>query len=73
MTQSAKLIHAIRRSGARGMTYGDLQAMRVSSCPQKRLSESGDRYLHEGEQLTRFTGKDGLIRFRIVKVQPVAA
>lgn len=72
MTQCAKLIHAIRRSGAKGMTYGDLEAMRVSTCPWKRLSEAGHLHLKEGERLSRFIGKDKLIRFRIAKVVPMA-
>lgn len=69
MTQSAKLINAIRRSGARGMTYMDLESLRVSTCPWRRLSpgEKPERHLGQHERLMRFTGKDGLVRFRIVK------
>lgn len=67
MTQAKKLIQAIRKRKAKGMTYGELEALRVSTCPWRRLQESGDRHLREGEVLQRLPGEDGLIRFVIVK------
>ena len=41
MTQALQLITAIRASGKRGMTYGELQALRISTAPHKRIEESG--------------------------------
>lgn len=63
MTQAAQLIQAIRQSKKRGMTYGELEALRISTCPWKRIEESGKRHLMPHEELRRRTGKDGLIRF----------
>lgn len=67
MTQAEALIHAIRRSRI-GMTYLELEMLRVSSCPWRRISESGHRYLREGERLIKEADKQGLVRFRIVRV-----
>ena len=66
MTQAEQLIRAIRR---RAMTYGDLQALKVSTCPQKRLGESGHLYLRPGEQIVRKVGRDGLVRIGVGKVE----
>jgi len=65
MTQAAQLIQAIRRSRSKGMTYGELEALRISTCPWKRVQESGDKHLREKEVLARKTGRDGLVRFYI--------
>ena len=67
MTQAEILVRAIRR---KAMTYGDLEAMRVSTCPWKRLSESGHLHLKPGERIVRKTGKDGLVRIGIAKDAP---
>jgi hypothetical protein len=66
-TQAAQLVQAIRRSRTRGMTYGELQALHVSTAPHKRLAEAAHRYLKAHEVLTRITRRDGLIAFRIVR------
>lgn len=68
MTQSAQLIQAIRRAGKRGMTYGELEALRISTCPWKRLQESGRKWLRQGEQLLQGKGRDGLVRFTVIKL-----
>ncbi len=67
MTQSQQLIQAIRRSRSKGMTYGELEALRISTCPWKRILESGHKHLRFDEILYRRIGKDGLIRFVIVR------
>lgn len=66
MTQAAKLIAAIRRRKA-GMTYLELEALKVSTCPWRRIGESGHLYLRAGERLIRKVGRDGLKRFAIVR------
>jgi len=66
-THAAQLVAAIRRS-RRGMTYGDLQALRISTAPHKRLAESAHLYLRNHEELQRMPRKsDGLVMFRIVR------
>jgi hypothetical protein len=67
-TQAAQLIAAIRRRPS-GMTYGQLQDLHISTSPQKRLAEAGWRYLRPGELLSRTTGRDGLVRFVIVRAK----
>lgn len=66
MSQAAQLIEAIRR---KPMTYLELEALRISTCPWRRLSESGHRHLKPGERIERKTGKDGLVRIGIGKAQ----
>lgn len=66
MTQAEQLVRAIRR---RAMTYGDLEALRVSTCPWKRLEEAGHRFLKPGEQIVRKVGRDGLVRIGVAKVE----
>lgn len=67
MSHCAQLIAAIRRSRS-GMTYGDLEALRISSCPWKRLEEGAHLYLRPHEQLQRKPRKsDGLVVFRVVR------
>lgn len=63
MTQAQQLIAAIRASKKRGMTYGELQALRISTAPHKRLDESGWKWLRPREILRRKVGNDGLVRF----------
>ena len=65
MTQAAQLVAALRKGWH---TTGDLQALRISPCPWKRLAESGARYLKPGEVIERKTGPDKLIRLRVRKV-----
>ena len=68
LTQAARLIAAIRRSRTRGLTYGELQALRISTSPHKRLAESAHLYLKAHEVLDRAPRKsDGLVAFRIVR------
>jgi len=67
LTQAAQLVQANRRSRTRGMTYGELQALHISTSPHKRLAESGSDWLRSHELLTRFKRRDGLIAFRIVR------
>lgn len=64
MTQAHLLVNAIRR---RPMTYLELEALKVSACPWKRISESGHRWLKAGEQIVRKTGRDGLVRIAVVR------
>ena len=67
MTQGEKLIQALR--GRRWMTWGDLEALRVSTCPWRRLTEpAAQKALREGERIERKTGADGLLRLRVRKV-----
>lgn len=67
MTQAAQLIAAIRRTRGRGLTYLELELLRVSTSPWKRISEAGHRYLRAGEILKRKTGRDGLVRFVVAR------
>jgi len=69
MTQAEKLVNHIRRARARGMTYGELQDLHVSTAPHKRLAEAGHRYLRAGEKLARRTGRDGLVRFVVTRAR----
>lgn len=64
MTQAEILVKHIRR---RAMTYGEWEALRVSTCPWKRLSEAGHRFLRAGERIVRKTGRDGLVRIAVVR------
>lgn len=69
MTHAQQLVQAIRSAGRRGMTDGDLEVLRISACPWKRLGESGRRYLRQGESLVRKLGRDGLKRWAVVKAR----
>ena len=64
MTHCEQLLSALRR---RWHTWGDMQALRISAHPWKRLGESAHRYLRDGESLERRTRKDGLLELRVVK------
>ncbi len=64
MTQAEKIVRAIRR---RAMTWGEIEALRVSTCPWVRLAESGHRFLQPGEQIVRRVGRDGLVRVGIAR------
>jgi len=65
MTHAEQLLIPLRR---RWMTWGDLQALRISNSPWARLlCEGGTKHLRPGEKLARRTRKDGLIEMRVVK------
>lgn len=53
MTQAERIISAIRAAGRRGLTWGDIEALRISTCPWVRVAESGHRFLKRGEKLER--------------------
>ncbi len=62
-TQGRRLIgHLMRRP----MTYGEMQMLRISSSPQKRIVESLDT---EREEIVKTKGHDGLIRWRVRRVR----
>lgn len=61
--QFLQLLPHLRR---RAMTYGDMQALRISTCPWKRLDDQA-HLLPEGEKLVKGTNKDGLVTWRVVK------
>lgn len=67
MTHAQQLVQAVRRARSKGLTYGELQDLHVSTAPHKRLDESGWRYLRAGEVLARKTGRDGLVRFVVAR------
>lgn len=69
MTHAQQLVQAIRAAGPRGMTDGDLEVLRISACPWKRLGESGHRHLRKGEMLVRRPGKNGVLRHLIVRAR----
>jgi hypothetical protein len=58
-TQGRRLIAALKR---RPMTYGAMQALGISTSPQKRVAET----LREDEQIVKAKGADGLVRWRVV-------
>lgn len=62
-TQGALIAHALLK---RPMTYGQMLALGAGLSPWKRCQE----YLrgHQGLILTKTTGRDGLIRWRVVRV-----
>jgi hypothetical protein len=64
MTQGQTLLQAIRK---RAMTYGDLLALGVSTCPWRRLQEA-ERHLKPGERIVRKTNARGLVTLRAVKL-----
>ena len=64
MTHAEQLIRALRKGWH---TTGDMEALRVSQCPWKRLGESGKRFLRPGERIACKTGADGLKRWKVVK------
>lgn len=64
MTQGQILLQACRR---KEMTYGDLQALGISTSPHKRLVEAAARYLKPFETLRRRVNKAGLIAFKVVR------
>ncbi len=69
MTHAAQLIQAIRAARSKGLTYLELELLRISSSPWKRLDpkEKPERHLRAGEVLKRKTGRDGLVRFVVAR------
>lgn len=63
MTKGQQLIAELRR---RWMTYGDMQALRISTSPHKRVMEAL-RHLREGESLTKRINLDGLVMWKVVR------
>jgi len=53
----------IQRLKARPMTHRDMQDMRVSTSPHKRVAEC----LRDDEKLVKVKGADGLLRWRVVR------
>lgn len=66
MTQAAQLTQALRRGWH---TWGDLQALRISTCPWARLiSEGGlERNLVAHETLARRIRDDGIVEMKIIR------
>lgn len=60
MTQGATLAALLKR---RPMTYGDMQALRVSTSPQKRVLEWLDR--NPGWQLVKAKNAQGWTTWRV--------
>lgn len=67
MTQAERIVAAIRRARSRGLTWGEIESLRISTCPWVRLAESGHRWLRAGESIGRKTGTDGLVRVYIAR------
>ncbi|WP_457325607.1 hypothetical protein [Roseateles sp. P5_E11] len=67
MTQAHRIVNAIRSARAKGLTWGEIEALRISTCPWVRLAESGHRFLRAGERITRKTGRDGLVRIVVAR------
>lgn len=66
-TQAEQLFVHLRR---KAMTYGDMEALRISTCPWKRVAES-KHLLKDGEQLVKGFNKQGLVTFKVVQVKEV--
>jgi len=66
VTHAEKLVQALRKGWH---TTGDMEALRISQCPWKRLSESGHRFLRNGERLACKVGADGLKRWRVERAR----
>ena len=59
MTQGRRLIEHLKR---RAMTYGEMQALGISTSPHRRVAESLDE---TREKLVKTKGHDNLIRWRV--------
>lgn len=59
-TQGQKLVSILKR---RWMTYGDMEDLKVSTCPWKRVKDA----IPEGHALSKRTNANGLIEWRIVR------
>lgn len=62
MTQGRRLIKHLKR---RAMTYGEMQLLGISTSPQKRVAEC----LYASERIIKTKGADGLIRWRVRRLQ----
>ena len=60
--QGDRIISALR---GRWLTYGEMQRLGVSTCPQKRVCERLER--RPELELLKVRGDDGLIRWRVAK------
>ena len=58
-TQGRRLIALLKR---KSMTYGDMQALGISTSPQKRVMET----LRDDERVIKTKGASGLTRWRVV-------
>ena len=65
IAQGRRLIAFLKR---RPMTYQEMQALRISTTPQKRVVEC----LLEGESIRKTKGRDGLVRWSVVRLQKPA-
>ncbi len=61
-TQGRRLIEHLMR---RPMTYGEMQMLRISSSPQKRVMECLDT---DREELVKSKGHVGLILWRVRRI-----
>ncbi len=68
MSQGPQLIRAIRKAGRRGMSYGEVMWLRISTCPWKRIEEPAAQLelRRRGEKLVKGE-RDGLVVFRVVR------
>lgn len=62
MTQGRRLIEHLKR---RPFTYLEMQMLGISSSPQKRISEC----LYADERIIKTKGHDGLVRWRVRRLQ----
>jgi hypothetical protein len=61
-TQGDRIISELR---GRWLTYGEMQRLGVSTCPNKRVME---RLAHHPDlELLKVRGEDGLIRWRVAR------
>lgn len=71
MPQAKAIIDAIREAGKAGLTWGDIQARRISTCPWVRLMPESrpERFLRKGERIAVRIGSDGLMRRYITRAR----
>ena len=62
LTQGDRIISALR---SLWLTYGEMQRLGVSTCPQKRVVERLEQ--RPELELLKVRGEDGLIRWRVAK------
>jgi hypothetical protein len=61
-SQGRKIIAALKR---KAMTYGEMQRLGISTCPQRRVMET----LREDERVVK-SRVDGLVRWRVRSIKP---
>lgn len=66
MTQAEQLIRELRKGWR---TWGDLEALRISNCPWRRLSadEKPERFLRKGERIVK-QERSGILHLRVVTI-----